>query len=227
MIQQTRLEELPPPQATRARPETSRSHPLFACYEGLVTRLRSTIGWPDGAPQAIGITSFGQGQGVSTIASNLAVAAHVIGHRIVLVNAHLAHPSIAGAMAIPPSPGVSDYLGGTASLAECLHDHSQETPTIMPAGSPPSGPLLVPETASTSELVAALRNEFGLIIVDLPPLKEVVRGPALAAQLDGVLLVLAAKRYNAAEAERAIEQLRQAGVSRGSLLCPHDRLCVD
>jgi capsular exopolysaccharide synthesis family protein len=217
MIQQNILEALPAPQATRARPENSRSHPLFAYYEDLLARLRAPDGWPNGAPQAVGVTSCGRGHGVSTVSSNLAVAAQLIGHKIALVDAHLAHPSIAGAMAIPPSPGLSDYLDGLASLSECLHGHSLEDPAIMPAGtamsagSAPGDTALVPEAANTLGLVAALRNEFGLIIVDLPSLDEVAGCPAFANQLDGVLLVVAADRVTAPEVERAVEQLHQGG----------------
>ena len=213
MIQQQKLmpmsAAIAQPQRARNRTTTGRRHAQFDDYAGLVAGLQAR-GKSGSAPVAIGITSCGRGEGVSTVSSNLAVAAQVLDQKAVLIDAHLARPSLNRIMAVPLSPGLGDYLDGMAALAECLYKSSLKHLTVLPSGTPLDGPA-VHEAARVSSLLDALREGFGLILVDLPPLKEISSCLTLAGQLDGVLLVVAAERVAAEEAERAVAQFQRAG----------------
>src|SRR5947209_3949928 len=77
-------------------------------------------------------------------------------------------------------------------------------------------------------LLDALRDEFGLVIVDLPTVEEIGGHLSLASQLDGVLLVVAAECVTPAEARRAVEQLHRGGMRLlGAVLNAHRQYLPD
>jgi capsular exopolysaccharide synthesis family protein len=204
------LSTAPLPRA-RNRPEAGCGHALFDHYKGLVASLRQPLGEGNSKPKTVGVTCCGRGDGASTVSANLAVAAHILGEKVVLLDAHLTRPSLDRTLSVPLSPGLGDYLDGIASVSECLHGSCVHHLTILPAGTSRGGASEIPDAANMASLLGTLRDEFGLIVVDLPPVDEIGDCQLFANQLDGVLLVVAAERVTAAEAQRAVEQLYRAG----------------
>ena len=117
---------------------------LLEHYQRLVASLRK---WQDESGKAsamIGITSCTSGEGVSTVATNLAkVAAQTLDQEVVLLDARGSRPSLDRTMGISRWPGLGDYLKGTAALSDCLCDTRIERLTLLPAGVPRS-PRLEP-----------------------------------------------------------------------------------
>jgi protein-tyrosine kinase len=205
------------------RSRIDRDHPLFSYYQSLVVTLRRPSRTGDDAPQVIGLTSCFRGEGVSTVASHLAiVAAHLIDRGVLLVDAHVARPNVDLAMRVPLTPGLTDYLSDTANLPECLYPASFENLTLMPAGSSQGRTAAKHDVVGMAGLFDTLRQEFGLVIVDLPPVEELNSCLNLAELLDGVLLVVASERVSAAAAQRGAGLLKNAGANvLGAVLNGH------
>ena len=62
------------------------------------------------------------------------------------------------------------------------------------------------------EMLAELRGQYSLVIVDLPPIERLNNSLAVARQLDGTLLVARCGLLNQQRARRLMQLLEQDGV---------------
>ena len=202
----------PPPAGPRTAAEDT---PLWVYYQRLIQVL---IEPPDASArrlQVIGVTSAGPGEGVSTVAINLAtVAAQLLDVEIALLDAHASRPSLDDTMGISRSPGLGDYLAGTASLADCLCGTWLEHLTVLPVGAEHTSEPGPQALSRVRTLLGELRRQFALVLVDLPPVSEPAGCLAMASSLDGVLLIVPAQNTDgAADAHRRpmVAASRRAG----------------
>ncbi|MDE0936251.1 MAG: CpsD/CapB family tyrosine-protein kinase [Mariniblastus sp.] len=73
--------------------------------------------------KTLGVTSAVSGEGVTTIASNLALhLAFFTDCRVILVDANHSSPHLHRIFGVDPNPGLSDLLCETAMESECIHD---------------------------------------------------------------------------------------------------------
>lgn len=76
-------------------------------------------------PRTILVTSAIQGEGKSMLTKCLALGFYQGGRRVLVIDADLRRPSLAGFFDVAPEPGLSDVLRSGRPLAECV------TPTIL------------------------------------------------------------------------------------------------
>lgn len=94
-------------------------------YPALFSRLRTFGFSPDGTKKKVGISSAGRGEGVTTIAWNLAVhAAAIQGLRVLLVDANQVNPCVHRMFQLQQSPGFAELIHGAATEADCICDIS-------------------------------------------------------------------------------------------------------
>ena len=160
-------------------------------------------------PRSLLVTSAEAGEGVTSTAAALALvgssAAH--GQRIALVDMDLRQNGLAGVFNLPPSPGVTDVLAGTAPLSSALHSMADERLWVLTAGQRENG-LCVPKNDRLDSLVSQLNQGYDHVIFDAPPVNALPTAQALAGLVDGVLLVTRAghtRREAVAEAKKRIE----------------------
>ncbi len=187
--------------------------PLWVYYQRLIQVLVEPRDTPPRRLQVIGLTIAGPGEGVSTVAINLAtVAAQLLDVEIALLDAHASRPSLDDSMGISRSPGLGDYLAGTASLADCLCGTWLEHLTVLPVGAEHTAEPGPQALSRVRTLLAELRRQFGLVLVDLPPVSELSSCRAMAGNLDGVLLIVPAQNADGTRTRSAAQWLRDAGV---------------
>ena|SRR5579863_4178018 len=191
-------------------------------------RLRSRLYQlrSDSTLKSILISSGMPEEGKSFVAANLAITmAHKGGNRILLVDGDLRRPSLHSLLGAPDTPGLAEYLAGSASLHEILQQNSRE---ILVAGSRKANLANLffisagRSGDNSSELVAhprfeemmtALAERFDWILIDSPPVLVVTDAVDLARAADGVLLVARAARTSYDVARRA-----QAAFSKSRIL---------
>ena len=119
------------------RQQSDPAPPLFECHQTLVVRLRELLEESGKTSLVIGITSCESGEGVSTVAMNLAkAAAQMLDLEVVLLDAHGSRPSLDHTVGVSRAPGLGDYLNGTALLSDCLWGTRLDRLTLLPAGAP-------------------------------------------------------------------------------------------
>jgi len=157
--------------------------------------------------RTIVVTSATPAEGKTTPASNFAVVCAQAGSRVCLVDADLRKPSLHDVFRMDNQRGLTTALLEGKALSDVA------APTIVPGLSVVvSGPL-PPNHAELSaskrlhDLLEAAARDFDLVICDTPPVLSVSDAVALAAQCDGVILVVRAGGVSTGVVRRAAEQI--------------------
>jgi capsular exopolysaccharide synthesis family protein len=153
------------------------------------------------------VTSAAGGEGKSLTALNLSMAlASSMGGRILLVDCDLRRPQVHERLGLKNPPGLTDLLALT---------DRDVSPFVMKVGNlnvmtggtqlgDPAGLLPSPRTR---EILARLREEYQLIVLDSPPIVPIADSHFLAGLADGVMVVIRARQTRRELLQRAIESL--------------------
>ena len=176
-------------------------------YTGL---LREVEGHTSG--RVLLVSSPGPGQGASSVALNLSIAAAKAGRRVMLVDADPSPHGLSQFLSSGSSPGLSDVAAGTATLTEASRMWTLDDGSKFPML--PSGEDIADSGALKGLLVAdaldVVSEHADLILIDVPPVLWSDVAPELGAHADGTILVVS----DSASPEvvtSALEELEAAG----------------
>ncbi len=166
--------------------------PIAEQYRILRTNLQS-LRLKQG-PKVIVVTSAVSGEGKSVTAANLALTlARQENLRVVLVDADMRKSTVHKWLGLGENPnGLSTILTNGGELNDSLVALTEPPLTVLPAGAHPDHPAELLESLNMKRLLSALKSQFDMVIVDAPPVLPVSDPGILAAQADGVLLVVRA-----------------------------------
>ena len=156
------------------------------------------------------ITSAIQGEGKSTVGSNLAVEYAKKGLQVLLVDADLRRPTIHQTFAISNQRGVSSWLSGQLTdVNEAIYpvlDHLFG----MPSGPKPPNPAELLASDRMTEFLTVATRKLDLVIVDAPPILPVTDARILAGQVDGTVLVVRQNFVEKVAVRQAVSALKNA-----------------
>lgn len=156
------------------------------------------------------ITSAIQGEGKSTVGSNLAVEYAKKGLQVLLVDADLRRPTIHQTFAISNQRGVSSWLSGQLTdVNEAIYpvlDHL----FVMPSGPKPPNPAELLASDRMTEFLTVATRKLDLVIVDVPPILPVTDARILAGQVDGTVLVVRQNFVEKVAVRQAVNALKNA-----------------
>ena len=161
----------------------------------------------DHQPRSIVVTSANQGEGKSTVASNLATVLAESGEQVVLIDADLRRSAVARALDIDGSVGLTQVLAGTIALADALQPTETLGLEVLVAGEVPPNPSELLGSHRMEALIAEL-SATKFVILDAPPLLPVTDATLLTRSADGAVLVVAAGKTHKEQLERAAASLR-------------------
>ncbi len=168
-----------------------------------------------GEARTVMITSAVAEEGKSTTIANLAVALARAGKRVTLVELDLRRPLLDRFFDLEPGrPGITQVALGDATLEEAVvpipvrgpstgedHHHTNGNGNgngngggyavlrVLTAGAIPPDPGEFMSSRKLGEILAELRSQSDIVLIDAPPLLQVGDGLALSAQVDGTLVV--------------------------------------
>ncbi len=141
-------------------------------------------------PMVVTISSPGAGDGKSFVSTNLALACAQAGQRTLLVDGDTRRGSLHRVVGGSRKPGLTDLLGGQASLEGVTQALRYPNLHFIAAGTRlRESPELLGSPAMV-ELLVRLRSEYDVILVDSPPLGAGVDPYALGALTGNMILVL-------------------------------------
>ena len=162
------------------------------------------------AARTILVTSPMQGNGKTTIASNLALSLALSQSKVVLMDADLRRPAVHDALNISKSPGLSDIIRNKMSIMDAVQSLKNSTLDVVTAGNIPPNVTEVVGSKRIATILDGLKENFETIVVDAPPL-VISDAYTLASKVDGVVLVLEPGQTREEQARVIKEQFTRAG----------------
>ncbi len=169
--------------------------PLSEYYQTLLWRLESFGSSASESPLALGFTSCTAREGVSTIVTNLAVhAATFAAQRVLVVDANIFHPSAHKTFGVKLSPGFSEGLAEGIPPRDCIQDTTIGQLSVIAAGEDARVRAAVYDPLRIAEFVNSVRQDYRLVLFDLPVAGDLNASLALAlaSKLDGTVLIVEA-----------------------------------
>ncbi len=167
------------------------------------------------------IASAQPGEGKTTVASNLALAAVKMGSRVLIIECDFKRPTLARRLGARESPGVSDVL-----LEDMPLENAVQTIEIAQRSGPQprldvlvAGGLLPPDPAhviashSMEALLSRARATYDFVLIDAPPLAVVPDAFPLLRQAGGVVVVGRLGRSRSDVAARLRQTLTSANAT--------------
>lgn len=183
----------------------------FRAAESL-RKLRTNLRYADVDRElrSIVISSPMQGDGKSSVASNLAKVMAMAGQDVLLLVADLRRPTVRETFGVASKIGLTQVLVGAAALEQAISATAVEGLSVLPAGDIPPNPSELLGSQRMSELLAYLSRDC-IVIVDAPPVLPVTDAAVLAKSADGVVMVVSAGKTNAEQLEHSLEGIAQTG----------------
>ena len=157
------------------------------------------------------VTAASRGEGVTTIAINLAavLAADPDG-QVLLVDANLRDPAVHDRLGLSLDGGLGDWNGAADGLRFKPVDVARNL-LVLTAGVRHAEGLAAVEPARLAALAKQARDRFDFVVWDSPPVVRYPDGVRLGTLVDGVLVVIEADRSRMDTLAVAREQLARAG----------------
>ncbi len=166
----------------------------------------------NGPLRRILVTSPAPQDGKTTVASNLSVALSQDDTRVILVDADLRKPKIHSEFGLENGVGLTElFMGSLADICSSIQVVDPLKLAVLTSGGIPPNPAELLGSQQMAKILDTLNQDFGMIVVDTPPVLAVADAALLAASMDGVLLVVKPGKTRPAELKQALQQLRAAG----------------
>ena len=163
-----------------------------------------------GAPKVIVLTSPNPGEGKSATCANLGAALARADKKTLVVDCDFRTPTIHEFFGLRNSFGMSDILEGWREPQEAWEEPLERL-KVIPAGAMPPSPSYLLGGRRLSGFLARTREEFDCVLIDAPHVGLFSDPLVLAAQADGVLLVVDAQRTPEEWVRQAAHSLSTAG----------------
>ena len=162
----------------------------FDAYRTLRASLAASLG-SEFRTGSVLVTGSSPGEGKTTTAINLAHALVAAGNKVILIEADVHRPTIGKALGVRPRYGLSSVLIRQAQLQDALVTTERYGPDLQlllvdRPGVATADRLSLP---TARQLIAEAEALADYVVVDSPPLTEVVDTLPLAQEVAGVLIV--------------------------------------
>lgn len=191
--------------------------PVSEGYRTLLSGMTATR--PARKSQVVALTAAASGVGTTTVLLNLAITAARQGlGRVLLVDANGRRPALAARLGLSAAPGLSDVLGGGASLQEAIQETGQSDLAALTAGKvgPDGSVHLVAEAMPA--VLRQLREQASLVFVDLPCWNETREAVLLASACDPIYVVVPQSDAEAPSVQELLQAMPGQGARLGGCL---------
>ncbi len=162
-------------------------------------------------PKTLVLTSAVHEEGKSVTAINLALTlAQQEELKVLLIDADMRRSTIHRWLGLDREKGLSSVLSNGLELDGAVVRLQSPPLAVLPAGPHPDRPAELLESAAMRRLLALLKTQYDVIIIDAPPILPVTDPGILGAQSDGVLLVVRAGKTQRTVVKQAMALLKHS-----------------
>jgi capsular exopolysaccharide synthesis family protein len=159
------------------------------------------------------ITSAMPGEGKTFMTACLArMMVRQQGKRVLMIDADLRRPQMDAIFGAPNSPGLTDYLTGSADETAIVQRGIDPNLYLIPSGKHVSNAAELLSSQRLPQLLRKMETVFDWVLLDSPPVVPVHDASVLSSYCDGVLLVVRSASTAFDLAQRASAELREKGL---------------
>ncbi len=158
-------------------------------------------------------TSSQQGEGKSTISTNMAITLSSDKKtKVAIMDCDFRKPTLNRLLGFSPEKGISDYLLDEADFKDICIEGFLPNLTLIPVGNKPSNTCELFSSERMRQVVTYLRENFDHVIIDTPPVLAFPDTVILAPLSDGVVFVINCKKARRSIVKRAVETLQDCKI---------------
>jgi capsular exopolysaccharide synthesis family protein len=131
------------------------------------------------------------------------------GERVLIIDADLRRPQVAGYLQLEGSVGLTTVLIGDARLEDVVQPYGNSRMDVLTAGPVPPNPAELLGFDAMRQLVDQAMARYDSVIIDTPPLLPVTDAAVLSDLASGTLLIAGARVVRRPELAAAIASLEQ------------------
>jgi capsular exopolysaccharide synthesis family protein len=173
-------------------------------------RLRNVGGT---APQVVAVTAARPAEGKTTLTVALARALSLSGVRVLAIDGDIRQPSFDSIFSTRGGLGLTDHLAGLAPIEEIILQDPRSDLDVIGAGTQGKDALSLFLSPAMTRMLNALRNQYEIILLDVPPTFALAEARVLARAADAALLCIRWGSTPRRVVSAAITVLQEAGVT--------------
>lgn len=159
------------------------------------------------------VTSSIPGEGTSTTAINLAIAAAQAGRSVCLVDADLRRPMVGEYLGLDRKEGLTNVLADSGVVGALIQPSAEMRLYVLASGPVPPNPSELVGSAKMKEVLDYLASRFDSVIIDAPPLISFTDAAVLSQDVGGVVVVVGVSKARIQDLESSLGALRMAGAN--------------
>lgn len=172
--------------------------------------LRTNIQFCGSDIKTVCFTSCLPNEGKSNVSFNLAASFADNGKKVIFIDADLRRSVIIGRYKPDQAVlGLTQYLSGQNILDEIIFETNTPNLDIIFTGPVPPNPAELLGSEYFQDMLKILQLEYNYIIIDTPPLGNVIDSAIVAEYCDGLVFVIEAKAISYKLAQRVMKQLEK------------------
>ena len=185
---------------------------LMEAVDSVAARVLRTAAAEDA--RVVLVTSAADGEGKTTVATQLAMSLARNGRSTVLVDANLRRPMLDRVFDLPDTPGFCEWLRGEAAVAEIVHATPHDSLSAIAAGQWDRQALAALAKGNVGELFSQLRQQFDFVVIDGSPVLPVADTRFVSQHVDMALVTVFRDVSQLPKVQAACEILEAFGTRR-------------
>ena len=187
-------------------------HSISGQYRVLVDGLQATL--PAEQARVLLFSASAAGVGTTTVLLNTAITlARHSEWRVVVVDAHLRRPAVAGRLGLSEKPGLREVLAGRLKLEDALRPTGMARLSLLSAGDAEAASPVRLAGEAMRGLLRRLREQFEMVLVDGPRWDGRPEVVALGCACDAVCLCLPEAEQHSRETADLLQVIAEQGAS--------------
>ena len=181
-------------------------------YNEAIKTLRTNIQFCGSGIKTIMRTRSLPDEGKSDITFAMASSLAQIGTKVVMIDADIRKSVLVSRYQLEREvAGLSQYLSGQRSMEHVLYDTNIENLSIIFAGPYSPNPAELIKESLFGDMICKLRQLYDYVIIDTPPMANLIDGAIVARQCDGAVMVVESGSISYRLEQRVKGQLEKSG----------------
>ena len=175
--------------------------------------MRAGLWFGADRPRVIAITAARPSEGKTVTTLSLARSASLGGERVLAIECDMRQARFAHRLHAQSKTGLSELLKGEATLAEAIELDPVTGMSFIHAGTPRGDVLSLFMSEAMARLLATVRGQYDLVLLDAPPVQAMTEARVIAAIADATVLCVRWRSTPRAVLRHALDLLEDANAN--------------